>query len=195
LPLAASQTAPSGSKLCFQYTKHTQSLELHHYTSHKSKRDSGHFTKKHRTRAEAGRLNQSRHIPSLSISVTFPQLLSASATHSQTTLHNMFDRRLLVICIVATAMYVAPVLAQFFLALCSWSIIILGSDDFTPFTITMHLWAVEFYYTTEYTSVLVVLYISAFTAYYDDPVSFSFVRDCLLTMIWRLSRHIRLLLN
>jgi hypothetical protein len=41
----------------------------------------------------------------------------------------------------------------------------------------------------------VVLYISAFTAYYDDPVSFSFVRDCLLTMIWRLSRHIRLLLN
>jgi hypothetical protein len=82
----------------------------------------------------------------------------------------MFDRRLLVICIVATAMYVAPVLAQFFLALCSWSIIILGSDDFTPFTITMYLWAVEFYYTTEYTSVLVVLYISAFTAYYDDPV-------------------------
>jgi hypothetical protein len=59
----------------------------------------------------------------------------------------------------------------------------------------MYLWAVEFYYTTEYTSVLVVLYISAFTVYYEDPVSFWFVRDCLLATIWRLSRHIRLLLN
>jgi hypothetical protein len=106
----------------------------------------------------------------------------------------MIDR-LLVICVFATAMYVAPVLAQFFLALCSWSIVIFNSVDITPFTITMYLWAVEFYYTTEYTSIFVAFYISGFTLYCNNPVSFSFVCDCMLAMMWRLSRHIRLLLN
>jgi hypothetical protein len=66
----------------------------------------------------------------------------------------MFSR-LMVIYVFATAMFVAPILAKFFLALCSWSIMVLGSDDFTLFTITMYLWAVEFYYTTEYISVFV----------------------------------------
>lgn len=104
----------------------------------------------------------------------------------------MFAGRLLAICISATALHFAPTCANFYLALCLFAIVICGQSDVTLFTIAMFLWAVEFYYITEYPSVFVAVYFDDFSTCYNTPISFFFVYDCadlMLNMLRQLFRH------
>lgn len=107
----------------------------------------------------------------------------------------MLDR-LLAICIFATAAHFVPVCALYYLALCSWAIVICSPENPTDFSILMLLWAVELYYASEYFSVFVAVYFEAFATCYNTPVSFFFIYDCiplLETMVWKLFRHASLL--